>query len=103
LDDHSGNIASLVYSSDQSSLANVATVRQLTVGSNYAISVTAVNEIGESVASESLNYSAGIAPSKIEVLSWEASSTTSVTVKWELPEFNGGLPLTHFSVYYDIG
>lgn len=55
------------------------------------------------MASDSLEYSAGIAPSKIEVLAWEASSTTSVTVKWELPEFNGGLPLTHFSVYFDIG
>lgn len=46
---------------------------------------------------------AGVAPSQIKILKWEASNTTSVTVRWVLPESNGGLSLTKFTLYHDVG
>jgi len=37
------------------------------------------------------------------LLEWQASTKTSVTVRWILPVSNGGLSITKFSLYYDIG
>lgn len=103
LDDLSGNTPALIYNTGSASLTNIATLTGLSVGQTYIVTVTAVNQIGESVASNQLTINAGITPSQITSLTWEASTTISVTVKWILPASNGGLSLTKFSLYYDIG
>lgn len=92
-----------MYNTQQQALTNIAFVDSLVEGHVYDIHVTAVNEIGESLASNYLVVHAGVIPSKIRSLRWESSTTTSVTVRWQLPESNGGLQLSQFTLYYDIG
>jgi len=65
--------------------------------------VKAVNEIGESEPSNQVVIHMGVEPSQIQTLVWEDSTTTSVTVRWMPPQWNGGISLTKFTVYYDIG
>lgn len=103
LDDGSGNPTVLVYDTLQKALTNIATLQELTTGHSYTVTVHAVNEIGESLSSNELTVYAGIAPTQIQDLDSDASTTTSVTVRWTLPSSNGGLQLTHFTVYHDIG
>lgn len=67
------------------------------------LTVRSVNVIGESSSSNRLTVQAGIVPSQIKSLLWQTSTTTSVTVKWIQPESNGGLPLTKFTLYFDVG
>lgn len=80
LDDLSGNAPALIYNTGSASLTNIVTITGLSVGQTYIVSVKAVNQIGESGASNLLSINAGVAPSQITSLTWEASSTTSVTV-----------------------
>jgi predicted phage tail protein len=75
----------------------------LIIGQEYTVTVRAVNEIGESNDSNNLTIFAGTTPSQIKFLKWESSNTTSVTVRWTLPNSNGGLTLTKFTLYYDLG
>lgn len=103
LDDGSGNDPQLVYDTGLKSLTNLVSIAGLNIGHTYTLSVKSVNVIGESEASNLLTVFAGIAPTQIKSLMWESSSTTSVTVKWALPESNGGLPLTKFTLYIDVG
>lgn len=67
------------------------------------MSVRAVNDIGESNDSISITIFAGTPPSQIKTLKWESSNSTSVTIRWTLPDSNGGLALTKFILYYDLG
>ena len=62
-----------------------------------------MNVIVESASSNQLTIYTGVAPTQIKSLVWETSTTTSVSVRWTLPESNGGLPLTGFTLYYDVG
>jgi hypothetical protein len=62
LDDLSGNDPVLSYDTGHRSLTNLVTLNNLLVGRDYKITVRAVNEIGESVASNELEISVGIAP-----------------------------------------
>jgi fibronectin type 3 domain-containing protein len=102
LDDGSGNQASMVYNTQQKSLTNTAVVPNLITGHVYTIFVTAINELGESTASNEQIVHAGVEPSQIQYLEWETSTTTSVTVRWQLPLENGGLELQYFTVYYEV-
>jgi hypothetical protein len=63
LDDFSGNPPALIYDTGSGSLTNVFTVNGLTVGQTYSVTVTAVNQIGESSQSNLLTVHAGVAPS----------------------------------------
>jgi len=72
----------IAYDSSDFSLTQIATLRDLEVGSTYTVTVRAFNEIGESADSNSLVIYAGVVPSKIDYLEWEASTTTSVTFRW---------------------
>lgn len=103
LDDGSGNEPQLVYDTGRKSLTNLVTISDLETGKTYTVTVRSINVIGESDASNELTVYAGVAPSQIKSLLWETSTTTSVTVRWNLPESNGGLPLTKFSLHYDVG
>ena len=103
LDDGSGNIATLAYNTLDSALSNVARLNNLETGHKYTVTVTEVNEIGESLASDPLILHAGTVPSQIKDFTWYSSTSSSVTVRWNLPESNGGLPLTQFKISYDVG
>jgi hypothetical protein len=103
LDDLEGNEPHLVYDTGAQALTNMITLNDLTTGNTYDVTVRAVNEIGESDASNVLEIYAGTVPSKIQYLDWHDSSVNSVTVRWQLPETNGGLTLTKFTLYIDIG
>ena len=81
----------------------MAFISNLTTGMTYQATVTAVNEIGESPHSSQLALHAGTPPSKILTLLWESSSTTTVEFRWALPESNGGLPISSFRLYVDVG
>ena len=73
------------------------------MGHTYLVSVTAVNAIGESAASNILTVNAGTIPSKIYSVSYVSSTTTTIKFKWLNPTSNGGLPITKFTVYMDVG
>jgi hypothetical protein len=103
LDDGSGNDPVLVYDTGYKALTNLVTLSGLETGHTYKVTVHSVNVIGESEASNELTVYAGVAPTQIKSLLWETSTTTSVTVRWTLPVSNGGLPLTKFSLHYDVG
>lgn len=76
----------------------------MTTGHVYTATVKAVNEIGVSGhSSPPLTLYTGYVPSKITYLVWEDSTTTSVEFRWKLPESNGGLSLTKFKCYIDVG
>ena len=76
-------------------------VRELTVGKSYKVTVRAVNIIGESLTSSELDLHAGTVPQKIQYLVWEASTTTSITVRYQKPASNGGLSLLSYNLYVD--
>lgn len=103
LDDGSGNEPSIAWDSTESSLTNIATLAKLKTGHVYVVSVTAVNVLGESVHSNKLTIYTGEVPSMITDLAWSDSSTTWVEFRWALPDSNGGLSLTKFKVYVDVG
>lgn len=103
LDDLSGNPPAKVFDSESQSLTNIFTLINLMPGSTYKVTVTAVNAIGESDPSSALTIHAGTVPSKIRTLIWEASTTTSITVRWEAPASNGNLSLESFILYIDEG
>jgi hypothetical protein len=103
LDDGEGNDPDLVYDTGRKALTNLITLVGLETGNSYQVTVRQVNEIGESDDSNILTVHAGIVPTKIQSLLWETSTSTSVTVKWTQPESNGGLSLTQFTLYYDVG
>ena len=65
--------------------------------------MTAVNILGEGSHSNELTLYTGTVPSKINELEWAGSSTTWVEFRWALPESNGGLSLTKFKAYVDVG
>ena len=69
----------------------------------YTGTVTALNLIGEGIASNSLTIHTGMVPSKITSLVWESSTTTSISFRWILPDSNGGLSLQKFKLYIDVG
>jgi hypothetical protein len=62
LDDGSGNDPVKVYDTGHRSLTNFVTINDLIIGHVYRITVTAINVIGESLASNELEIEAGIAP-----------------------------------------
>lgn len=84
-------------------LVTSATIRGLEVSRTYIATVTATNEIGESLSSTSLTIHVGILPSKIVNVTLESSTTTSIFLRWNFPESNGGLSLTQYTVYLDVG
>lgn len=59
--------------------------------------------IGESSHSNTLTVYTGVVPSKITGVRLESSTTTSIFVRWDFPESNGGLSLSKYSVYLDVG
>lgn len=63
LDDGSGNEPALFYDTQGSALTNLVTLTGLQTGATYQATVRAVNEIGESLSSNSLTIHIGVQPS----------------------------------------
>ncbi len=103
IDDLSGNPPKLVFDTTDNALVLETTVSGLIVGALYKATVTATNEIGESLSSSALTIHVGIIPSKIKNVRLESSTTTSIFLRWDFPESNGGLALTQYTVYLDVG
>ncbi len=78
-------------------------LKDLTASNTYLVTVTALNEIGESLQSLPLTIYAGTVPSKIKTLVWDQSTSTSITVRWEPPASNGDLSLLSYILYIDEG
>jgi len=83
-----------MFDTTEKALVLETTVSGLKVGSIYKATVTATNEIGESLSSAPLTIHVGILPSKIKNVRLESSTTTSIFLRWDFPESNGGLALT---------
>ncbi len=103
LDDLSGNAPKVVFDTTDKALVATTTITGLRVGNTYVATVTATNEIGESSKSAPLTIHAGILPSKILSVKLGSSTTTSILLRWSFPESNGGLSLTKYTVYLDVG
>ena len=102
VDDLSGNeVEPLVVSTPK------AVVSGLTLGSTYEVTVSEVNRIGASLLSAPpLVLHAGLVPPRLSGPSaprLAASTATSVTIEWLPPPYDGGVSLTEYRVYWDIG
>lgn len=103
LNDFSGNLPLKVFDTTGKAIVTQATLSGLLVGHMYEVTVTAVNQIGESMPSVALTIHAGTVPAKIQGVELEASTTTSLSLRWDFPLSNGGLSLTQYTVYLDVG
>jgi hypothetical protein len=103
IDDLSGNPPKVVFDTTDNALVYETTVSGLTLGALYKATVTATNEIGESLSSSPLTIHVGILPSKIKNVRLDSSTTTSIFLRWDFPESNGGLALSEYTVYLDVG
>lgn len=103
LDDLSGNAPALVFDTTGKALVNFYTITNLVLGKDYYVYATATNALGESPYSNRLTVHTGIVPSKILNVRLESSTTTSLFIRWDFPESNGGLSLTQYTVYLDVG
>lgn len=103
LDDQTGNAKQLVYDTANFSFTNKAVLNNLVIGYQYLVTVRSVNAIGESVDSTAFTLNVGTVPSKVDPVILVSSTTTSIKVQWKPPTTNGGLPLTKYKVYLDVG
>lgn len=81
-------------------------LKDLVLGHSYEVSVSAVNAIGEGAKSTALPLHTGVAPSKMmgpHAPRLSSSSSTSITISWLPPSYNGGASLSAYRVYHDIG
>ena len=102
LDDLSGNeVEPYSVSSPETTLSG------LELGHSYQVSVSAVNLIGEgATSSPAFDVHTGVVPSKMigsSAPQLDSSTSTSITIKWLPPTYNGGASLSEYRVYHDIG
>lgn len=67
--------------------------------------MSAVNAIGEGAFSAPLTVHTGVIPTKMTGASapvLAASTSTSITISWLPPAYNGGASLLEYRVYHDI-
>ena len=93
----------LVFDSTGYALVTRTTITGLNVGSTYLVTATSTNIIGEGLPCSPLTVYAGTIPSKVLNITLASSTTTSLYIVWNFPESNGGLSLTQYTVYLDVG
>lgn len=69
----------------------------------YQIAVKAVNVIGDSPLSTAVSIRAAQIPDTPNAPTKLASTTSSISIQWTAPAFNGGNALTKYSIYKDDG
>ena len=82
-----------------STLAEITDVNAGTAGS---LLVSAVNEAGTGPARDAGSATTHDVPAVPEDLVVEEVTTTTVTLEWDDPEHNGGMPVTSFHVQYQL-
>ena len=95
--------SSLLFDGTQASIVLQATINGLTTGSVYNFVVRTVNTLGESGDSSIVTATIGLKPDKMNAVTLDSSTITSITIRWVEPSSNGGLPLLAFIIYYDVG
>ena len=95
-------LGSVTYVDGLSPSITTTSITQLTVGASYTISVAALNAVGEGAAASITVVAAGV-PSKLSAPSVSASTTTSITLTWSPPSFNGGSAVTSYLIKRDDG
>lgn len=103
LDDLNGNLPIIVFDTTNKALVTSTTITGLIVGKTYHVTASASNIIGESLPSAVLTVHVGVLPSKIVKVVLKSSTTTSLLIGWAYPLSNGGLSLTQYTVYLDVG
>jgi hypothetical protein len=101
VDDQSGNDVVALQS-----ITPLLTLNHLTLGHTYKVTVSAFNEIGEGQKSTQFDLHTGVKPMKLTGASapkLKSSTTTSITIAWLPPAYNGGASLAKYLVYHDIG
>jgi hypothetical protein len=102
LDDLSGNTVVPIAADTPQQLLGA-----LVLGHSYEVSVSAVNAIGEGAKSTPvLALHTGLAPSKMtgtSAPSLDSSASTTISIKWLPPSYNGGASLVEYVVYHDVG
>jgi hypothetical protein len=92
----------LYYDGSATSTVTSYTITDLSVGLTYSISVTAVNAIGES-SKTSLSLLAASVPSKMSQPTLSAATSSSITIAYSTPSFNGGDSVTGYAIRRDNG
>jgi hypothetical protein len=85
-------------------LSKIISISSITENIVHTYTVKAVNEFGESLASNSITYYKGSpsVPQNVEAnLAISNGITTGITVSWQAPGFTNGAPITGYSVYKD--
>ena len=93
----------LLFDCTKSSIVLQTTLQNLITGNTYNLVARSVNTLGESSDSNQLSAVVGLPPGKMLPPTLNASSSTSITIGWVSPTSNGGLPVTGYNVYMDIG
>jgi len=93
----------LLYDSTSTGISVIATVNDLIVGYPYNATVRAVNRLGESASSNSILFTAGNLPDAMPTPYLISTTLYSIQFGWSEILNNGGVIITAFNVYYDIG
>ena len=92
----------LFYDASLFSTLNNFTFTNLSVGLTYKLSVSAINHIGEGLATSITELAASV-PMKLAVLTFESSTPTSITLRAPIPSFDGGQSLSLYAFKRDNG
>lgn len=99
MDEGNGVQFSQVYTGTETSTV----IEDLTPGVTYTFTVSAVNFNGEGAESTEAEITACVAPSGVSAPSVLSLTATTVTLRWEEPENNGGCSITSYAVFRDDG
>ena len=69
----------------------------------YQFAVKASNAIGDGLLSSAITIRAASVPDAPLVPTKASSTTSSISINWLAPSYNGGNALTKYSVYIDDG
>ena len=103
MDDGNNGDFSVVYNGAGLPSTLTSTITGLTTGLPYRFYVTAVNYIGESVASSYSTFYSCIAPSGFTAPYKGTVTSSSVLIVWSEPTDDGGCSISSYSIYRDDG
>lgn len=83
--------------------ARVFTKAGLQIGQTYYFRVSALNFNGEGPKSSQLTVKACIAPQGSPQPKLVSSTIAQITLSWEIPESDGGCPVTGYAIFRDDG
>ena len=78
-------------------------VNNLVPGRTYRFKVRAMDYNGQGYESEFASYLSCLAPIGVKQPKLDKVDKTTFTITWELPESDGGCPITSYAIYRDDG